>query len=90
MTIRNPIRFANNCFPSLLDHVYINISSKNTSSGVILDRHVPLRPMSKKEQRLSNKPWITPEIFNSIKTKKKIFQNYFKSNNPDKNKFFKK
>ena len=34
MTIRNPTRFANNCSPSLLDHVYTNISSKNTSSGV--------------------------------------------------------
>ena len=30
MTIRNPTRFANNCSPSLLDHVYTNISSKNT------------------------------------------------------------
>ena len=38
----------------------------------ILDRHAPLRPMSKKEQRLSNKPWITPGILNSIKT------NFFK------------
>ena len=34
MTIRNPTRCANNCSPSLLDHVYTNISSKNTSSGV--------------------------------------------------------
>ena len=47
----------------------------------------PLRSMSKKEQRLSNKPWITPGILNSIKTKNKLFQNYFKSNNPDKKKF---
>ena len=50
----------------------------------ILDRHAPLRPMSKKEQRLSNKPWITPEVLHSIKTKTKLFQNYFEGNNPDK------
>ena len=29
---------------------------------------------------------ITPGIHNSIKTKNKLFQNYFKSNNPDKKK----
>ena len=56
----------------------------------ILDCHAPLRPMSKKEQRLSNKPWITPGILNSIKTKNKLFQNHFKSNNPDKKKVYKK
>ena len=41
----------------------------------------------KKEQRLSKKPWITPGILSSIKTKNKFFQNYFKSNNPDKKNF---
>ena len=43
----------------------------------ILDRHAPLRPMSKKEQRLSNKPWITPGILNSIKTKQQTFSKLF-------------
>ena len=45
MTIRNPTRFANNCSPSLLDHVYTNISSKNTSSGVSvfeISDHLPI------------------------------------------------
>ena len=45
MTIRNPTRFANNCSPSLLDHVYINILSKNTSSGVSkfeISDHLPI------------------------------------------------
>ena len=63
-----------------------NVSSLIAIFKDILDRHAPLRPMSKKEQRLSNKPWITPGILNSIKTKNKLFQNYFKSNNPDKKK----
>ena len=41
----------------------------------------------KKEQHLSNKPWITLGILNSIKTKNKLFKNHFKSNNPDKKNF---
>ena len=61
-----------------------NVNSLIAIFKYILDRHAPLRPMSKKEQRLSNKPWITPGILNSIKTNS---QNYFKSNNPDKKKF---
>ena len=61
-----------------------NVNSLIAIFKDILDRHAPLRPMSKKEQCLSNKPWITPGILNLIKTKNKLFENYFKSNKPDK------
>ena len=45
MTIRNPTRFANNYFPSLLHHVYTKISSKNTLNGVSMfeiSEHLPI------------------------------------------------
>ena len=63
-----------------------NVNSLIAIFKNILNRHAPMRPMSKKEQRLCSKPWITPGILNSIKTKNKLFENYFKSNNPDKKK----
>ena len=44
MLINNPTRHAENCIPTLLDHVYINITKHTTKSGVcifeILD-HLP-------------------------------------------------
>ena len=49
----------------------------------IIDRHAPLRPMSRQENRLSDKPWITRGIFTSIKTKNKHFKKYFKNKNID-------
>ena len=45
----------------------------------VLDKHAPKRLMSRKEKRLSDKPWITRGILKSIKTKNKLFKKYFKS-----------
>ena len=49
----------------------------------VIDRHAPLRPMSRQENRLSVKPWITRDILTSIKTKNKLFKKYFKNKNFD-------
>lgn len=163
MTINNPTRFGNNCTPSLLDHIYTNISKHDIYSGIcafeisdhlpifffvrrsmchaksekkfkrclkhfvleeflidleanlskvdidsqstyvndnvdnlitvfktVLNRHAPLRSMSRREKRLSNKPWITKGILNSIKTKNRLFRSHFKSNDPSKKYLYKK
>ena len=52
----------------------------------IIDRHAPLRPMSRQENRLSDKSWITRGILTSIKTKSKLFKKYFKNKNFDADK----
>ena len=52
----------------------------------ITDRHAPLRPMSRQENRLSDKLWITRGILTSIKTKNKLFKKYFKNKNFDADK----
>ena len=39
-----------------------------------LDKHAPMRPMSRKEKRLNEKPWITRSILTSIKTKNRLFK----------------
>ena len=79
----------------------INVESNSTSINDNVDNlvsifkttlncHAPLRPLSRREQRLSNKPWITKGILISIKTKNKLFRQYFKSNDPAKKNFYKK
>ena len=55
-----------------------------------LDKHAPLTPMSRREKKLSDKPWITKGILISIKTKNKLFRHYFKSNDVDKKAFYRK
>ena len=37
--------------------------------------------MSRQENRLSDKPWITRDILTSMKTKNKLFKKYFKNKN---------
>ena len=46
--------------------------------------------LTRKEKRLSEKPWITKGILVSIKMKNKLFRACFKSNNADKKPFYKK
>ena len=73
-----------------------NITANNYSTSlssifqVTLDKHAPLRQMSRREKRLSQKPWISKGILKSIKTKNKLFQTHYRSNDPDKKLVYKK
>ena len=42
----------------------------------VLDKHVPLRKLNKKQLRLQSKPWITPGILNSIKRRDMLLRKY--------------
>ena len=42
----------------------------------LLDKHVPLKKLNKKEMRLQAKPWITPGIIRSIKVRDKFLRRY--------------
>ena len=44
-----------------------------------IDKHAPLKKLSKQEAEFKSKPWITQGIRISIKTKNKIFKHYIKS-----------
>ena len=44
----------------------------------MLDKHAPLTALTRKEKRRKKKPWITPGILASIKTKNKLFKKVFK------------
>ena len=38
-----------------------------------VDRHTPLKQLTSKEVKITNKPWITPAISKMIKIRNKIF-----------------
>ena len=45
----------------------------------IVDLHVPVIQLSKKEMKTKSKPWITPAIQISISKKNKLYKNYLKT-----------
>ena len=160
--LTSPTRFFSNCTPSLLDHIYSNMSNHPKTSGICLydisdhlptflmietlkhpalkkpsykrsmknfdienflvdlhkhvetinvfnpntsvnsnatslssvfelalNKHAPLRPMSRREKRLSQKPWTSKGILKSFKTKNKLFKTRYGSNDSEKKLFYK-
>ena len=61
-----------------------------TTFKTVLNKHVSLRTMTRKEKRLSEKPRTTKGILVSIKMKNKLFRSCFKNNNTDKKAVYKK
>ena len=51
-----------------------DVINLTTVFNSVLDKHAPMRPMSKKEKRLTDKPWITKGIHTSIKAKNKLYK----------------
>ena len=45
----------------------------------ILDRHAPLKKVSKKDFKLESKPWITPGILNSIRRRDSLLRRFIKA-----------
>ena len=47
----------------------------------IVNKHAPLQTLTRKQQELERKPWITKGILTSIRVKAKIFKQFKKSQN---------
>ena len=54
-----------------------------------IDKHVPLKKLSKKQKRLQRKPWITKDLLISIKRKQKMHKSHFIHGSIDDKKFYK-
>ena len=64
-----------------------DVINLTTVFNSVLDKHAPMRPMSRKEKRLTDKPWITKSILTSIKAKNRLYKKYFKNKNDHTDKF---
>ena len=51
---------------------------------LIVEKHAPRRKLSRKQQRLLKKPWLTRGIIKSIKSKHTMYTTHFFSNDPVK------
>jgi len=54
---------------------------------ITLNKHAPLKMMSRKLQRMHRKPWISKGILKSIKTKNKLFSKIQSLDKTDSNKW---
>ena len=74
----------------------LNISVNKISQSLtsffenVLNKHAPLQKLSRKEKRLSEKPWISKGILKSIKTKNRLFRTHYRSSDPNKKLIYKK
>ena len=68
-------------FESLQSSFNDDVQLLSATFKSIIDKHAPLRTMSRKELRLNKKPWITKGILISIKTKNKLFKKFVKNSN---------
>ena len=73
-------------------NISVNKISQNltSSSENVLNKHAPLQKLSRKEKRLSEKPWISKGILKSIKTKNRLFRTHYRSSDPNKKLIYKK
>ena len=55
-----------------------------------IDKHAPLKRLSRKQKRLSSKPWITKSILVSIRKNRSMFKSHFLEGDAVKKSFFKK
>jgi len=42
----------------------------------VIEKHTPLKQLSRKQQKLKNKPWISKGIYISIRHKKRMHRSY--------------
>ena len=56
----------------------VDLSSENflKTFDSIIDKHLPLRKLTIQEKKLSQKPWITTGILNSIKNRNRKYRKY--------------
>ena len=55
----------------------------------VIDKHAPLKQMSRKQKKLKSKPWITKSVYESIRLKNIMYKNDYLSNDDAKKREYK-
>ena len=83
-------QLSTNMFDSKTSRVDNDVKCLNDTFIAVLDKHAPLRNITRKEMILNSKPWITKRLLTSTKTKNKLFRNYVKNNKQENKMNYKK
>lgn len=60
-----------------------------TETMRIINHHVPMKQLSRKEVRFKLKPWLTPGLIRSIQTKNRLFRHYIRTRSENAHERFK-
>ena len=55
----------------------------------VIDKHAPLKHMSRKQKKLQSKPWITKSVYESIRLKNIMYKTHYLSNDDAKKREYK-
>ena len=69
-----------NLYATPVDNLF-KIFTENFES--VLNKHTPLKELSRTEKKFRSKPWLTKGIRNSIKTKNTLYKESTKRNSPE-------
>jgi len=69
------------------EDVNSSLSTLLTSFENVLNKHAPLKTLSKRQERIKSKPWLTKGLLRSIRTKKKLYTNLDKNSAQDDHKW---
>ena len=56
----------------------------------VVNKHAPIRKISKRQQKFKRQPWITSDILKRIKIKNKLFKKFIKLKSPEATENYKK
>ena len=48
-----------------------------------LEKHAPLKKLSKRKEKMKRKPWINKEIIQCIRKRDKLYKEFIKTKNPE-------
>ena len=65
------------------DDINQNFNSFHSCISSVIDKHAPIRQLSKKEVKLRTKPWITSGLRKSITTKNRLYHAYLRNRSSD-------
>jgi len=71
------------------EDVNSSLSTLLASFENVLNKHAPLKTLSKLQERIKSKPWLTKGLLRSIRTKNKLFTNLHKKSVQDDHKWAK-
>ena len=77
-------------FPLTMDNFNDIFDQFVNRIGEIINKHAPLRRLSRKQQKLARKPWITKDIFTLIRYKNSIFRSHFIDGNSNEKQYFRR
>ena len=74
------IEFTEKCHQNPNTDINLEFDSLSEILQLSINKNIPLKKLSRRKTKILRKPWITPEIIISIKTRNKLFQKLVKTN----------